>query len=346
MRFTSLRVQHVRTHTDYHLDLSPRVTLITGPNGSGKTSLLEAAYITLQGSSFKGSDSEVLQHGAPWYRIDAWFDDTTTRTVKFNPERTTGKKQFEIDGKTSIRLTYANKYPVVLFEPDDLRLLAGSPVRRRGFIDRFISQLDPEYALALRRYDRALKQRNSLLKHHQLNHNDLFVWNVSLSKYGAYIIERRLLVIEQLQQRLNAVYRAIAHTNDRVTIRHSINYKGSVEQKLLTDLHQQTERDTYLGFTSVGPHRHDILFDFNGSPAAASASRGEARTIVLALKFLEVDTIKASTDKDPIILLDDVFSELDTSRQSALTERFAAYQTIVTSTSAAGVNHSVISLGS
>ncbi len=344
MRLTSLRVQHVRTHKDYCLTFSPQVTLIVGPNGSGKTSLLEAVYIALQGSSFKGSDNEAIQYMAPWYRIDVGFNTSSTRTVKFFPERTTGRKQFEIDGKTSARLAYQNKYPVVLFEPDDLRLLGGSPVRRRQFIDRFISQFDPEYAVSLRRYERALKQRNSLLKNHQVNVDDLFAWNVSLSKYGAHIIERRLEVTERLNQRLNTVYSEIAKTDDTVAIRYSAHYKSSVEQKLLTDLHQLTERDMYLGYTSIGPHRHDILFDFNDKPAAASASRGEVRTIVLALKFLEVDTIKNSTETSPIILLDDIFSELDEFRQTALTDHFSAHQTIVTSTAAAGYGHTVIQL--
>ncbi len=344
MRLTSLRVQHVRTHSDFQVDFSPQVTQIVGPNGSGKTSLLEAFYITLQGTSFKGSDNEVLQHRSPWYRIDARFDNDSTRTVKFTPERTSGKKQFEIDGKISARLTYQNKYPVVLFEPDDLRLLSGSPVRRRQFIDRLISQLDPEYALSLRRYERALKQRNSLLKHHQSSQDGLFVWNVSLSKYGAYIIERRLHMIDQLHQRLNAVYHKISRTDDIVAINHSIHYKGSVEQKLLSDLHQNTERDSHLGYTSTGPHRHDILFDFNDSPAATTASRGEVRTIILALKFLEVDIIKDSVGKPPIILLDDVFSELDEARQGALMEWFSTYQTVITSTAPAGGNHLVIQL--
>ena len=104
------------------------------------------------------------------------------------------------------------------------------------------------------------------------------------------------------------------------------------------------ERDRHLGYTSTGPHRHDILFDLNGKPAAGSASRGEIRTIVLALKFLEVDIIKEKTGKDPVILLDDVFSELDESRQTALTERFSSYQTVITSTTAAEGDYLVICL--
>lgn len=330
MRLTSLSVKHVRTHKSRSLALYPTTTLITGANGSGKTSLLEAIYIGLQGSSFKGSDSDVLQYKAPWYRIDMKSDTDAVRTVKFNPTLGSNKKQFEVDNKTSYRLTYANKYPVVLFEPDELRLLHGSPVRRRQFIDRFISQFDPEYVLSLRRYERALRQRNILLKKSS-GASDLFVWDVSLSKYGAYITNRRVEIINQLRPGLEAVYKDIAHSKDKVTIDYSEHYKGSIEQRLLTELHQNAGRDRALGYTSAGPHRHDILFSLNGSPAASAASRGEVRTIVLALKFLEVDIIRNNTGKDPIILLDDVFSELDEARQQALMERFSGYQTIITS---------------
>ena len=328
---TSVRVQHIRTHHDYTLTISPGVTVVTGPNGSGKTSLVEALYIALQGSSFKGSDQDVLQREKPWYRIDIAFDGDGSRTVKFDPSRQTGRKQFVVDGKTQYRLSPRHKIPAVLFEPDDLRLLNGSPTRRRQFIDRFISQLDPEYAVSLRRYERALKQRNTLLKRPSVTNNDLFAWNVSLSEYGAYIIRQRMAFIERLDAQLNETYESIAHAGDMVSVRYSLHAAGSLQQKLLADLHAHVERDKILGFTSVGPHRHDVLFDFNGSPALSVASRGEVRSVVLALKFLEVAIIQDITGKPPVILLDDVFSELDNDRQNYLIQSTTQNQIIITS---------------
>lgn len=342
---TSLRVQHVRTHDDYTLAVAPTVTLITGPNGSGKTSLIEALYVAFQGSSFKDGDGDVLARDAPWYRIDVTFDDGTVRTVKFDPNRQTGKKQFIFDGKTQYRLTHQHKQPVVLFEPEDLRLLSGSPTRRRQFIDRFISQLDPEYALSVRRYDRALKQRNTLLKRPGTTTDDLFAWNVSLSEYGAYIISQRIHFIGQLDQRLNAVYSEISQTDDKTTIRYSYTGSDALKQKLLSELHAHTERDKLLGFTSTGPHRHDVLFDFNETPALSTASRGEVRTIILALKFLEVAIIESLTNKKPIILLDDVFSELDGERQKTVVNQFTTHQTIVASVGAIQTDGIVAYLG-
>lgn len=326
----SIRVQHVRTHPDYTLAIAPDVTVIMGPNGSGKTSLIEALYIAFRGSSFKGSDKDVLSRGKTWYRIDVGFDDESLRTVKFDAEKTAGRKQFIVDDKTHYRLPPAVRYPVVLFEPDDLRLLHGSPERRRRFIDHFIAQLDPMYQTTLRRYERALKQRNALLKR-QASGDDFFVWNLTLSEYGATIIEKRLLFIARLNDSLGSMYRHIAQKDDRVSITYSESYSGTIQQKLLSELHHALPKDLILGFTTVGPHRHDVLFDFNTSPALSVASRGEVRSIVLALKFLEIDIIEQITSKKPIVLLDDVFSELDDERQQQLTTLTQSHQVIITS---------------
>jgi DNA replication and repair protein RecF len=326
----TIRVQNVRAHEQYQLDLSPNVTVITGPNGSGKTSLIEALFIALQGSSFKGSDGDVLRREADWYRVDVAMGDETTRIVKFDSQRQTGRKQFEIGGKTQYRLAHQYKYPVVLFEPDDLRLLNGSPARRRQFIDQLIGQLDPEYIIATRRYERALKQRNALLKAHGSTDN-LFAWNISLSKYGSYIISKRIEFIERIEQDLGKTYRDISNTKDTVTASYSHAYSGSIEQKLLSELDSYMEKDRILGFTSTGPHRHDILFMLNDSPALSVASRGEVRTIILALKFIEVAIIESLTSKRPVILLDDVFSELDKTRQNHLIKFTKDHQIVISS---------------
>jgi len=333
----ALHVKHIRSHAEYSVEFSPDVTIITGENGSGKTSLLEAIYLSLQGSSFRGSDKELLQHDAPWWKIDVTLNDQQLRTIKFDPEKITGRKQFVLDGKTTARLPAKQKYPVVLFEPEDLRLLHGSPARRRQFIDRFISQLNPLYGPSLRKYERALKQRNNLLKSPYAQDDELFAWNIALAEHGAYVIEQRVAFIEQINQHLSTLYQDIAGTHDDVSIHYSHTFVGDIKQKLLNELSAHLARDRYLGNTSVGPHRHDVIFSINNSPALSVASRGEARTIVLALKFLEVTIIEQLTGKTPIVLLDDVFSELDAKRQQLLTSQLKGRQIIITSaTSHAG----------
>ncbi len=329
---TKLSVQNIRSHLHFTTDLSNKITVITGRNGSGKTSLVEAIYIALQGSSFKGADSDLLRTGSPWWRVDITLDNDTKRSITFNSEKTQSKKQFIVDNVTTYRLPQKHKYPIVLFEPDDLRLLHGSPVRRRQFIDRFISQLNPQYSSILHKYERALRQRNNLLKKKYVGSDELFVWDVALSEYGAYIIEQRIAFIEQINSKLNDAYNTIAGIKDSVSVHYSHTFIGDIKQKILNELHANSERDKLLGSTSIGPHRHDVVFVFNNSPALSSASRGEVRTIVLALKFLEVDIIENMTNTPPLILLDDVFSELDATRQKALSDTIRAHQIIITST--------------
>ncbi len=329
---STLAVQNIRSHSQFNLELSPGVTVITGLNGSGKTTLLEALYICLQGTSFKGSDTEVLQNDSPWWKIDLLFNDQQKRTVKFDPSKTTGRKQFIVDGKTTYRLPPKNKYPIVLFEPEDLRLLHGSPTRRRQFIDRFISQLNPLYGVSLRKYERALRQRNNLLKRFNVPEDQLFAWDIALSEHGAYIIEQRIAFIEQINQYLNKAYADIAGNDDQVSVHYSHTLVGDIKQKLMNELAARIDRDKAVGNTSVGPHRHDVVFEFNHSPALSVASRGEARTIVLALKFLEVDIIEQLTGLKPLILLDDVISELDIDRQKSLSDTIRSHQIVITST--------------
>ena len=331
---SKLAVQNVRSHEQYEITLDKGVTVITGSNGSGKTTLLESIYLALQGTSFKGSDSDMLRTNGPWWKIDLILDDQDRRTVKFEPNKQTARKQFIVDGKTTARLAPKNKYPIVLFEPEDLRLLNGSPARRRQFIDRFIAQLNPLYGASLRKYERALRQRNNLLKRFNTSPDELFAWDITLAEHGAYLIEQRIAFIEKINSQLNDAYHDIATTNDEVTIHYSHTFVGDVKQKILAELHAHVERDKMLGNTSVGPHRHDVMFELNHLPADSNASRGEVRTIVLALKFLEVTIIEQLTGLKPLILLDDVFSELDLERQNALSDRSREHQIVMTSTHA------------
>jgi len=329
-----LSIENIRSHDKFNIKLSPTVTVIVGGNGSGKTSIIEAIYIALQGTSFRGSDNDVLRYDSPWWRIDIEFDNFINRTITFDPGLLSARKKIVIGEKTAYRMPSKHKHPVVLFDPDDLRLLHGSPSRRRTFIDRFISQLDPAYQNALRKYERALKQRNNLLKKPKVSRDELFVWDIALSEYGTYIIEKRIAFIERINSKLNEQYNSIAMSHNIATVHYSNTYIGDTKQKLLNDLHAHLERDKALGFTSSGPHRHDVMFKFNNYAALDVASRGEVRTIVLAIKFMEVEIIEQITNMKPIVLLDDVFSELDGSRRKAITNYLKDYQTIITTTDA------------
>ena len=331
MILKTLRVQNFRTHSDFILEIGEKSTLISGSNGSGKTSLLEAIYFALQGTSFRSSDKEILRNdGSSWFRIDLKDSKDSLRTIIFNNAVQKSKKQFLIDGNKKARLSANLRIPVVLFEPDDLQLLTGSPARRRNFLDYFLSQIFPSFQLALTRYNKALKQRNILLKRDNVSKDELFPWNLMLAEYGAEIISKRQDFLELLNSKIEEVYFEISGAKDEI----KIDYLGEKVSKneILAILSNNIERDKILGYTNFGPHKHDIQFNFNKKPVQNVASRGENRSLVLALKFIETDILADLTAKRPIVLLDDVFSELDDDRQKLLTKHFSKYQTIITST--------------
>lgn len=334
---SSIHLKNFRSYADKSFSLSPTVTLISGPNGSGKTNILEALYVACRGSSFRGSDAQMLRFDEPWWRIDVNEDDTTRR-VTYDSDKSTAKKQFIVNGVKRPRLPAQQKLPVVLFEPNDLRLLQGSPTRRRDFIDIFIAQLEPSYTTHTSRYERALRQRNNLLKAHHVTPDELFVWDVTLSEIGAYIIIKRFLYTALLNTELTSTYQSISHTKDVIQVNYTSFLESvdvqSTQQKFLAELHRMHKKDIVLGYTTIGPHRDDIHFTMNNSPAMAIASRGETRSIVLSLKLIELNQVILTSDKAPLLLLDDVFSELDKKRRDALIHLSNNIQTIITTTDA------------
>jgi len=323
-----VELRNFRCHDEFALDCNRAITLIIGENGSGKTSVLEAIYLALRGKSFKGVDREILRRGAEFFRAEIDLADAQKVIIRYDGS----KKSFEIDGRKSLRLSKKNRYPVVLFEPDDLYLVGSSPSRRRDYFDELFKQINDAYGVALSKYNKALKQRNDLLKEETVAADDLFSWNVMCAHYGAEVLHRRVENLAKINAEMTDNYRSIAKNDDRC----SLLYLGEVvdENEYLAILEKNFERDKYLGHSSFGPHRDDYEFEFNDKKADGSASRGEVRSMILALKFIEARILETEVGKKPVVLLDDIFSELDSSRQRHLVNNFKDYQMIITSTAA------------
>ena len=352
---TDLRLQHFRSYSDDSFEFQPGVNIIVGPNASGKTNLLEAILVLASGSSYRVSDGELVQRDQPWARLDSHDSNDHDRTMKLvlDPRPV---KTFEFSGKVIRRLTMRDKLPVVLFEPNHLQLLAGSPEQRRTYLDDLLEQTEAGYGSLRREYKRILAQRNSLLKQPSLSvsgDGQLFAWNIRLSEVAGQIVRARSSVTVALNDRLSSLYGDLSHSQTHVEMAYASrftpdNYQSGLLKKLEADL----VLDQARGFTGAGPHREDLLVTFDGQPASLSASRGESRTAVLALKILELDMLRTARDISPILLLDDVFSELDGARRRALTAYLQHYQTFITTTDADVViqnfteSCSVIALGS
>lgn len=314
------------------------MNIVVGPNGSGKTNLLEALYVISTGTSFRAADRDLVKHDKPWFRIEAQYDDDA-RTLTYNLTDTQSPKHFKLDGTKRVRLSYSQKIPVVLFEPDHLRLLSGSPSARRDYLDSVLAKLQPDFARARSQFERALLQRNNILKHAERRsaalEDQLFVWNIKLAELSENIAERRLGLIAFMNERIDGLYSHIADAPSKVCLEYDSelaidNYK----QAMLSQLDAHLNRDILRGFTSVGPHRDDFSLYLNGARSSVTASRGEVRSLLLTLKMIELDMLSSQHTHPPLLLLDDVFSELDVSRRHALSQLASTYQTVITTTDA------------
>jgi DNA replication and repair protein RecF len=330
-------LQHFRSYVDEAFEFSAGVNIIIGPNGSGKTNLLEALLMLAQGKTYRGNDLQVVGFNQPWSRLDT-VANKQNRSVKLElePNAQRVSKSFVIDEKPYRRLSLAQTIPIVLFEPNDLLFMAGAPDLRRSYLDELLERIQPGYGTLRRNYRRALAQRNALLKHGVVVAKDqVFVWNVRLSDAGARIAGARADLIERLGKKLQDIYNQLAQQDNAIDIHYTATFPLDVYgTRLLRQLEQYTERDCMRGFTADGPHREDLLITLNKQPFSVGASRGENRTMLLALKMLELEVVQEARQQPPVLLLDDVFSELDGARRRALTEYLEKYQTFITTTDA------------
>lgn len=332
---TDLRLQNFRSFEDASFELSPGVNIIVGPNASGKTNILEAILVLALGHSYRAKDSDLVKFNQPWTRLDGHSETSGQRTVKI-VNKPAAAKSYELDGKTMKRLNLSSSLPVVLFEPNHLQLLGGGPDRRREYLDDLLEQTTAGYGTIRRQYKRTLAQRNRLLKKTaRLSESELFPWNVRLSQLAGRIVRSRSDLTDVINKDITKLYKHLSQTTTKVNVAYDNKWPiETYESQLLKKLDASQADDQLRGFTGYGPHREDLIVSFDGRPAQETASRGEVRTAVLALKVIELKVVGAARDKTPLLLLDDVFSELDGKRRHALTDYLASYQTFITTTDA------------
>lgn len=326
-----IRLQQYRSYIDKTFYLSPGLNLAIGPNASGKTNLLEAVMVMCSGKSYRTTDDELVMHNKDWARLDAKTEtEKRTLTIERSPIK---EKKLLINNKPYKRITSRLQLTVVLFEPNHLFMLSGSPEARRNYLDAILNQILPGYKKIKNDYIKVLRHRNALLKNKQTSQTDLFPWNVRLSQLGGYIAKQRNEITNLLNKDISYIYQEISLNKENINLRYKpfadiYNY----ESDLLNKLEQSSMLDLLRGYTTNGPHREDLEILINNKPPSSIASRGETRTILIALKMLEAITLEKSLKKNPIILLDDVFSELDKNRIGNLTNALSKYQTIITTT--------------
>ncbi len=331
MIYTDLLLKNFRSYESLSSELSPGVNIVVGPNASGKTNLLEAVLVVSQGATYKGADQDLIKFGEDWVRIEARSKDHH-RAVKISG----AQKEIELDEVKLKRMPLEKTVPITLFEPDHLRMVYGPPETRRNYLDDILKQTTPGIKSVMAKYKRALSQRNRLLKSLKKPSDDhFFVWDVKLSEYGAKLSSERAALIDKINSRSSEIYSELSGSKTKLAVKYDRTVVGSdYASTMLKGLQGNLIKDFERGFTTIGPHREDFSFALGGHEASTSASRGETRTMVLMCKLVEMLIIEDMRDERPILLLDDVFSELDSSRRMALTEYLKDYQTIITTTDA------------
>jgi DNA replication and repair protein RecF len=341
-----IRLQQFRSYADETFEFTPGVNIIVGPNASGKTNLLEAILVAARGSSYRVKDMELVQYDQPWARLDV-HDDTGLRTIKIVLEPKP-VKTYEIEGKLYRRLSLQKTIPTVIFEPNHMFMFGGAPELRRGYLDDLLEQLRPTYATLRKDYRRVLAQRNALLKRLAADRGSrtadpighLFPWNLRLSELGGRIARARFELLSDMHERASELYSSLAHKQTAIDLSYDSKLAADTyESVLLKALEHNLDLDIARGFTGAGPHREDLRVLIDGKPAQTSASRGETRTAILMLKVMELQLLEQARGQAPLLLLDDVFSELDGKRRQALTSYLRDYQTFITTTDADVVIH-------
>jgi len=345
MRLISLSVEQFRSYPELKLDFASEkdVHLLVGPNAAGKTNILESISLLSLTKSCQGADEADLIHwGKEFYRVRAEIkhDDGTEGTLEVASQLAPRKKKacFRNDVQVSVG-EMVGALPVVLFLPQDLDLFSGPPAARRQFIDQLLCQVSPEYLMTLMQYQKIIKQRNKLLKsiaERRAKSDDLTLWDQQVAEYGSSITVKRLELVEMLQCTLIEELKELGEDwPDAKIVYERKGEKTALAEvkKEITDLLEHyRERDIILQSTTVGPHREDWRIDVDGRSLPTFASRGQQRTAVLALLFLEVSYLELQSNEKPMILLDDVFSELDDAHQSALLKCLKGHQVIITTT--------------
>ncbi len=342
MYFKEVELINFRNYENQRIDFHKKVNIILGENAQGKTNLLEALYIMSLGKSFRTSrDNEMIRFGSGLARVKTISEkDGEELTVEIGLIK--NKKSLKIDGvkKKKISELLENVY-VVIFSPDDLRIVKDEPEKRRKFIDRELCQLKPVYYDELSRYKRALGQRNVLLKEENPADSLLDIWDEELAEYGARIILRRGSFIDKLKIISRRIHSDLTEGKEELGLYYESDLPreaGYERQKLEFQriLREGRERDRLRRTTLRGPHRDDLSIKIGEKDVRIYGSQGQQRTSALSLKLAELMLIEEETGEKPVLLLDDVLSELDRTRQRQLMTSFGDIQIFITATELSG----------
>lgn len=340
MYIKSLSLQNFRSYEMQNLSFDVGTNIFCGDNAQGKTNLLEALYLFSMGKSFRTTqDADLIRFGADYTKASLVFCD---RLREHNLEiiiLPSKKKQIKINGVTITRLSeLVGKLNVVLFYPEELGLVKEGPYIRRRFMDVALSQLRPAYYHALGRYHRTLEQRNKLIKRIRMTGNDslretVFAWNEKLADYGMELMQYRTEFMEKLDRLAQKNHFEASGEKLQIVYRPRFTERAAFIEKL----EESFDREIEQGCTLYGPHREDFEIYINDKEAKVFGSQGQQRSAVLSLKLAQADLLFEEYGEYPVLLLDDIMSELDQTRRAYLAGKIPDKQVFITCTDLEGL---------
>lgn len=344
MNVKDIRLINFRNYDNIYLKFNPKINIFIGKNAQGKTNLLEAIYMCAYGKSFRTNrDREIINFSKDEAYIGSNMDiNDYDKFLEIKMDRDKVKR-IRIN-KNELK-NYKELYSglnVVIFSPDDLKIVKEGPNQRRDFMDIGISKVKPVYSYNISRYNKILFQRNNLLKSSKFKKdlvNLLDVFDMQISIIGTSIILERQKYVEQLSKIANQMHKDISSNYEELELKYTTNVqilenKTQMERSYLKKLKDSFKRDSECGTTEIGPHKDDIYMTINNKEVRTYGSQGQQRTVILSLKLSEVELIKNERGIYPVLLLDDVFSELDEDRRNYLIKLFKDMQTFITVTDA------------
>ncbi len=329
-----LELADYRNYATLDLEFDKGTNILYGDNAQGKTNILEAIYMAATTKSHKGSkDKEMIGFGKEEAHIRTYLEKEGIGTRVDMHLRKAGSKGIAIDGqkikKAAELLGLCN---VVFFSPEDLSIIKNGPAERRRFVDMELCQLDSFYLYNLNHYNKIVNQRNKLLKDMYMNpelKDTLAIWDSQLVSFGSKIVERRKLFVDQLNEIIYEIHKKLSGGKEELII----SYEPDVAiEEFEKSLRYNQDRDIRMKQTSIGPHRDDFAFLNKDVDIRKYGSQGQQRTAALSLKLSEIELVKKIAKDTPILLLDDVLSELDSNRQNYLLNSIGDIQTIITCT--------------
>jgi DNA replication and repair protein RecF len=342
MLATRLTLRDFRTYAAAEVQFGPGLTVVTGRNGTGKTNLLEAIYFACTGRSCRtGNERECIRFGAELTRLELQCEDagqTHELSVGFQPGE---PKRLRVDGAAVDRLTDVSTRPLVsVFLPDRLELVTGAPALRRAHLDQVVAALRPARAATRRAYTAALGQRNALvaaIRAGRAGRGSLPAWDAELARHGIALMADRAHAVEELRPRFGAHAEGLGLSGDAEVV-YRPRSKAATADELAAELTERADSDLERGFTGHGPHRDELVLRREGRELRAYGSRGQQRLGLLALLLAEREALADSRGAPPLMLLDDVMSELDAGRRARLIEVLrGGGQSLITTTDLAHV---------